>query len=262
MILKKEIKIWWMYSINAFQQVLMNRYLISIFLFGKILRIFVFLLFIYYLLGGSRTMVGYTREQVIFFYLTFNLVDTLAQFFFREVYRFRGLLMQGGFDFVLLKPLNPLVRVLMGGADLMDMIILVILIIAVGWYGTINISSNPVDWLLYIGLIINSFLIAAAFHMIALGIGIMVLTVDHLVMIFRDLSGMLRIPVDLYSTPIRFLLTFILPLGIMFTVPAKALMGILSIELLLISFGIGVLSIFLAVKFWQFSIRFYQSASS
>ena len=33
-----------------------------------------------------------------FFYLSFSLVDTIAQLFFREVYRFRPLIVSGDFD--------------------------------------------------------------------------------------------------------------------------------------------------------------------
>ena len=45
--------------------------------------------------------------QMLVFYLCFNIVDTIGQLLFREVYRFRSLIVTGGLDMVLVKPLNP-----------------------------------------------------------------------------------------------------------------------------------------------------------
>jgi len=40
-----------------------------------------------------------------------------AQLLFRDVYRFRPKVVSGDFDLILVKPINPLFRVLLGGAD-------------------------------------------------------------------------------------------------------------------------------------------------
>lgn len=224
----KELKVWLKYTNNSFQQVLINRPLVAIFMTGKIVRVALFLVFLNFLFAGTRGIGGYNREQIIFFYLSFNLVDTLAQLFFREVYRFRSLATSGNLDFVLLKPLNPLVRVLLGGGDIMDLMMLVLILGVTIWWGWIYITTNPLNWLSYILLVLNGLLIAAAFHIFVLGVGVATLAIDHLIMVYRDFSSMLRIPVDLYVEPIRALLTFAIPLGIMITFPAKSLMGLLQ----------------------------------
>lgn len=256
----KSIKYWWMLSTNSFQQVLINRHLVVIFLIGKSIRIIVFLLFLYFLFSGGRTLIGYSREEVIFFFLTFNVVDTLSQLLFREVYRFRTLVIGGGFDFVLVKPVNPLIRVLLGGADLLDLLMLIILGAVLVWFGVSNISAEPIRWLLFGLLVANALVISAALHITTLGLGVMVLTVDHIIMIYRDLTSMMRVPVGVYATPIRFLLTFVIPLGIMYTFPAQELMNMLSWQLVAISFVFGIVFLWLTLKFWNYSIRFYQSA--
>lgn len=258
----KNLKIWLIYTLNTFQQVLSNRFLMMLFLFGKTVRIFMFLIFLYFLTQNSSGIAGYNREQIIFFYLAFNFIDTAAQFFFREVYRFRPLIITGNFDFVLTKPYNPLVKVLFGGADIMDLIMLFFLSLGIFIVGSVSVSTNPLLWIVFLALTINAILLAGAFHIVVLGLGIITISIDHIIMIYRDLTALMRIPVDLYIEPLRSLLTFVLPLGIMFTFPPKVLMGLLSWQMIVLSFVISSLSLSLSLIFWRYSLRHYQSASS
>lgn len=258
----KELKVWFRYTANSFQQTIINRGFVALMMTGKILRILIFLLFLNFFLQGTKGIGSYNKEQIIFFYLSFNLVDTLAQFFFREVYRFREMVVSGNLDFVLLKPLNPLTRVLLGGGDLMDLGMLFLISGLTVWYGTANLGVDFGNWVLYLLLILNGLIIAAAFHILVLGIGVLTTSVDHLIMVYRDFGTMLRIPVDLYTQPLRAFLTFILPLGIMLTFPAKVLMGLLSLEMVAVSVVIALFLLFLALRFWKFTLKHYSSASS
>lgn len=260
--MKKSLKIWWLYTKYTFLQIMTNRTLMLVFLLGKIVRIAMFFMFLLFVFGGTSQIGGYSRNQILFFYLTFNLIDTSAQLLFREAYRFRPLVISGNFDFVLLKPVNPLIRVLLGGTDLMDLIMLVLITGVTFWFGFSNITRDPSLWLIFITLVINSVVFAASFHIFVLGLGIVTLSVDHLVMIYRDLTALLRIPVDLYTEPLRSFLTFVLPLGIMFTFPPKVLMGFLSWPYLIISFLFSLLLLVVNLKFWKYSLQHYQSASS
>lgn len=258
----KNIKVWLIYTSSTFQQILSNRILMLIFILGKILRILMFMIFLFYMTQGTSGIAGYNREQILFFYLAFNFIDTIAQFFFREVYRFRPLIISGNFDFVLTKPYNPLVKVLFGGADLMDLVMLVLISVALVWVGVTGVSQNIFAWVGFLALTLNAVLLAGAFHLIVLGLGIITLSIDHLIMIYRDLTALMRIPVDLYIQPLRSLLTFVLPLGIMFTFPPKLLMGLLSWQMIALSFVLGLVAFYLSLIFWHFSLRHYQSASS
>jgi ABC-2 type transport system permease protein len=258
----REFRVWYLLTTISFQQVLLNKPIMMVLLLGKSLRIILFLIFFYFLFQGTESLAGYSKFQIIFFYLSFNLIDTLAQVFFREVYRFRRLVITGSLDYVLLKPINPLIRILLGGTDLMDLIIFLLLLTGTIVYGSLYISMNSQQWLLYSALLCNGLLISAALHIIVLGLGIMTTTVDHLVMVYRDLTSLMRIPVDVYVEPLRSLLTFVIPLGIMITFPPKALMGLVSIELVIISIAIGCLSLTGALWFWRYSLQFYQGASS
>lgn len=257
----KELKIIYMYFQNSFIQMTSNMPVFFLFFISKLIRYSMFLAFLYFLTNGVANIGGYSQGQMLIFYLIFNFIDSLGQLLYREVYRFRPLVISGGFDMVLVKPLSPLIRVLVGGPDFIDLGVLLI-ITGLIFYQLIILKIALVPLVIALLLVINSMLITTAFHILVLGIGIMTLSVDHLVMIYRDLTALMRIPVDLFTNPLRSILTFVIPVGIMFTFPAKALFGILDWKLVIVSFALGVVSLWASLKFWNFSLKHYQSASS
>jgi ABC-2 type transport system permease protein len=258
----KSLKVWLKYTNNSFQQNLFNKYAVTFLLLGKFIRIALFIVFLFYVLNSTKTLAGYTREQVIFFYLSFNLLDTLGQMFFREANRFRDLIITGNLDLVLTKPIHPLVRVLLGGTDPLDFIILIFLIVAIISYGLTFITQNPLNWIGYFFMIIISLMIVTSFYISVLSFGILTTAIDHMLLVYRDFTGMMRIPVDLYIEPIRFIITFIIPLGIMMSFPPKVLMGLLSPLFILLAVLFAVVSLFISLKFWDNSLKYYTSASS
>ena len=259
--ISRHLKIFWLISANAGSSALHTRYGAVMFTTGKILRILTFSYFLYLLVSRTQTLSGYTVVQTIFFFLVFNVIDTAAQFLFRDVYRFRSKVVTGDLDWYFIKPLNPLLRSLFGGIDIMDFAILVPFTGLTIWFIP-RVSAGPVQSLLFIFLIANSLLLSAAFHIFVLGLGITTIEVDHAVMIFRDLTSMGRIPIDVYRYPINVVLTTIVPIGVMMTIPAKALMGLASPTIVIFSFAISLLAFYLSLRYWRYAVTQYSSASS
>jgi len=89
-----------------------------------------------------------------------------------------------------------------------------------------------------------------------------VVRVDNLHHFFTTIFDAARWPVNVYPKPVRFIFTFVLPLALMTTFPAEALLGkitplsLLRIALLSIAFMV------LARKIWLRALRHYASASS
>jgi len=241
--------------------VLGQKLAIMFFLTGKIMRFVFFFGFLFFLIVGTKTLVGYDSNQVIFFFLTFNFVDVVAQFFFREVYRFRPKIVSGDFDLTLIKPINPLFQSLAGGADVMDLVTIPPLLFAVFYVGSL-LNPSLLHVAFYVLLLLNSLLIATAFHILVLALGIITMEVDHTIMIYRDLTSLGRFPVDIYRQPLQGFLTYLVPVGLMITLPAKALMGLVSLPGVLASFGLGLTAVFVSLRFWNFALKKYTSASS
>jgi len=259
--LLKYLKLWWLMTRNSFISVFNTRTALFIFLFGKLIRFGFFVFFLIFLIKGINNLAGYNLNQTIFFFLTFNLVDIISQFLFREVYRFRPQIVSGDFDLTLVRPLNALFRSLLGGADIIDLLTIPPLI-----YGLIYIGGmlHPsfVNVLLYLVLILNGLIIAAAFHIAVLAIGVITVEVDNTIMVYRHLVSLGRFPIDIYQEPLRGLLTYIIPVGVMITLPAKILMGIGTPIGVLTSLVVGVVVFFISTRFWNYALRYYTSASS
>ena len=260
--LKRYLKIWWVLTINSFMISLVSRFGATLFLLGKIIRFFFFLTILIVVVSKIKTLAGYNLSQTIFFFLTFNLIDITAQLFLREVYRFRPLVVSGNFDLVLSKPVSPLFRVLLGGADFLDLITLVPLISGVCYAGLKLGGLLLFNVILFLLLYLNGFLIAVSFHILVLSLGVLTTEVDNLIMIYRDFTQTGRIPIDVYQEPIRSFLTFIIPIAVMITFPAKALMGLLSAQGVILSFFISGIFLFLSLKIWRYALSKYSSASS
>ena len=125
-----------------------------------------------------------------------------------------------------------------------------------------HLTNGLSDLLLFVFLFFNSVIISFAFHLIISAICILTLQIDHMMEIYRDLTAMARFPTDIYPKAIQGILTFTIPVIIIFTVPAKALLGFLSLNMVIISFLVGILALFVSLWFWRFALRRYSSASS
>lgn len=251
-----------MMTLLVSQKAFVTRFGAVMFLVGKLLRFSFFFLFLLVITTRTNAIVGYTLWQVILFYITYNFIDSTAQFFLREVYRFRSYVIRGDFDYYLTKPMPVLLRLLFGGSDILD---IPIMLLSLGFIfvalSNIGVTA-PLDILAYAILLFNGFIIALAFHILVLAFGILTTEVDNTLWLFRDLTQMGRFPIDIYQNPLRPIITFIIPVGIMITFPAKAAMGLLSWNLVLIALFVGGLSLYLSIMFWRFSLKRYSSASS
>lgn len=261
--IKYLVRIWFSFAKIAAQSQLLTEKGGILFLTGKIVRFLFFFLFFHSVLSQTGSLLNYSPAEVVFFFLVFNLVDIGLQFLFRGVYVFRPLVVSGNYDLDLLKPLPSWFRPLFGWTDIFDLITLIPLIVFVIFY--IFSEKIFVSWgnfFLFLILLGNSFLLGFAFHLFVCAVCVLTTKIDHLIWVYRDVVAMARFPTDIYRREVRLFLTFVIPVVILITVPAKAFLGVLSGKLILFSLGVGVGSVFLAVKFWFWALRHYTSASS
>lgn len=257
------IKIWLMIASRAAQAQLLTNWAGVLFIVGKIVRFLLFFVFLFAVLSSAKTLAGYTREQVIFFFLVFNLVDIIIQFFFRGVYVFRPLVVSGNYDLDLLKPLPSYFRPLFGWTDVLDFITLLPLWGYFLWFIFAHqLFAGFGNLLLFFLLLVNALLIAFAFHLFVCAVCVLTTEIDHLVWVYRDLSNMARFPTDIYQKGIQYVLTFTIPVVILITVPAKALLGLLSWQWVILSFVISGIALWGSLRFWKYALTQYSSASS
>lgn len=260
--MKKYLAVIWRYSQNSMKVSLEHKGSAAVFMIGKFLRFGMSALFIYFLLLKTKFLAGYSLPETMLIYVTYNIIDSLTQLFFREVYRFRPLVVSGDFDTVLVKPVHPFTRVLLGGFDILDVLPTILYFVFAGYLISIIPDINPLSILVYIGLVINGMVIATAFHILVLSLGILSSEVDHTIMIYRDITRMAAFPMEIYSEPLRTIFMFVIPIGIMVSNPVKSLLGLLTPSMVALSFGLALVFFLFALQVWNMALAKYQSASS
>lgn len=257
------LKVYWLYSLRmstmTFSSLVSTRLASVLFLTGKLIRIVLWLVFLLALKDKINLLSGYSLDQLIVFFLIFNIFDLLGQIFYRGIYWYRNEIISGNFDFTLTKPLNPLFQILVSHTDWLDIPALILTVIF------LVIKLPSVSWLEFLSFILMgviAMVLVTAIHIFVAAIGVITTEVDHAIWIYRDLSQMARFPIDIYIEGVRYFLTFVIPIGLIFTVPAQALFGVLSWQWGLLTFGFTIVFYAIIIKFWQYALKKYQSASS
>ncbi len=257
------IRIWLVVVSRAAQDEVLNLGGAILFLIGKCARFGLYFVLLFTVLKEAGTLAGYTQTQVIFFLLVFNLIDILVQSLFRGVYHFRSLVINGDFDLDLLKPLPTFFRPLFGWADIIDLITLIPLMGFFSWFVASNhLISSFWHTLLFAFLLVNSLILAFSLHLMVCAVGLITMEVDHLVWIYRDIQNLARLPTDIYPVGMRAVLTVIVPVIILITVPAKAFLGLLNWSGVVGSLMVTGLFLLVSWRFWNFALTKYSSASS
>ncbi|PKO05485.1 MAG: hypothetical protein CVU41_12715 [Chloroflexi bacterium HGW-Chloroflexi-3] len=80
--------------------------------------------------------------------------------------------------------------------------------------------------------------------------------------VFDALFQLARYPIGIYPPFIRILLTWIIPIGLITTIPAQALSGQIGVSMVLTSLGVAGLLLIAASWLFRSGIQHYHSASS
>ena len=105
-------------------------------------------------------------------------------------------------------------------------------------------------------------MIATAFHILVAATAIFTTEVDGIIWLYRDLSGLARFPVSMYIEPLKLALFFLVPVGMMVTIPAEVLINVQPTYSIAVALAIGTGFFAFSLYFWKFALRHYSSASS
>lgn len=253
--------VWYTIAQYAFAETFLNRWTSALFLLGKTIRFGMLLFFLTFIKQSVQVFAGYTPDQIVVFFLTYQFIDTLAQMIYRGVYEFSWKVRSGDLDFYLGKPINPLFRILTGKPDIIDVFFFIPTTIFSIYLIRDTLFTASAETLLGYGLLLlNGLLIATAFHILILAIGIISVQVDNVVMLYRDINTMTRFPVSIYTEPVRTLLLFAVPVGLMNTIPAEVLLNRPLSVTIALACAFGLFFFFFSLRIWAWAIKRYTGA--
>ena len=129
-------------------------------------------------------------------------------------------------------------------------------------YGLIHLNNwSWIGFPLYILLLLNSLMVYYGFSLIINSIVFWVVRSQELNTIIYFFMETSRYPADIYRGIGKVIFTFIIPIGIIATVPASALTGRLGWDFAILSLIIGISFLGIGLFVWKMSIEHYSSAS-
>jgi len=208
---------------------------------------------------------GWDRGQMIIFVGTFSIINALNMLiYFFGVVDIPSKIRRGDLDQYLTKPINPLLRLTFENVNI-GSIPLVIMSILIVCYG-ISISHIQVSFALglgYAAFVLLMTLLWYDMELIVRTIPFLVTSVNGIMRLEEAILELnFKVPGILYKGIFKLIFYFILPYGIMSTIPTQFITR--SIDAVSIFVSVATVATFtaFALWFWRFGIKHYKSASS
>jgi ABC-2 type transport system permease protein len=213
--------------------------------------------------GQTATLGGWQLHEGIVLLGTYQIVTGLYTTFVEpNLQWFPGQVLSGKLDDMLLKPVPSIFLASLGSAAPLALTQVVVgaavLVIGLREGGVVPSAWGVASWTMLLAT--GTMLIWASRVLIA-SIALWTPAVE-LDVVYGALLQWGRYPVSIYRQPLRFVLTYILPVAFISTLPARALTRGVEPWLLLLSVFIGLGAVFVVRAIWNAGLRRYTSATS
>ena len=169
----------------------------------------------------------------------------------------------GSFDYVLLKPVDPQIVVSASRYEpwkMFDLAGAIVLVI----YGLVKrgVAPSAIDLALGIGLFVAGALAMYSLWIVCAAAAFWVGRLDNLMYLLGAIFDTARWPVQVFPGLWRVVFTFVIPVAVMTTFPAMALLGRLDLATILATIGGALVMLVISRVVWRAAVRSYTSASS
>jgi len=212
--------------------------------------------------SSSFGVPGWSFEQFLLFQGTLIFVMGLSHFLIIMFpVQVIDSVREGTFDKTLIKPYNPLLYLSFTSVDLEGLAeVLAGLFLIIYSFIKLNLILFSLSTLLYIFLILLGFIFLYAAFILMSSVAFLFIKSFGLFDLFFKVMDVARYPINIYQGVMRFLFTFMIPIGIVSFYPASVL--IRGLDLLTIVKIIIPIAIFLIFSIWMWNraIKNYTSA--
>ncbi|MFO0974690.1 MAG: ABC-2 family transporter protein [Phycisphaerae bacterium] len=216
------------------------------------------------LFSNTRSLNGWTVWQTVALLGVFRvMVASIRLFIAPNMRQTMEDIRNGTLDFVLLRPVATLFlasfrRVVM--VELFDVLLGLSMtsVAVVKLRGTISVAGLAS----FVLLVCAGVLICYAIWLSLATLSFWFTRVANIEMIFWNLFEVGRYPVDIYPPMMRRLLTYVIPVAFITTVPAQAACQPIAPLKLLFGLAVGSALLAAAARFWRYGLRHYSGASA
>jgi ABC-2 type transport system permease protein len=168
---------------------------------------------------------------------------------------------KGTLDFVLMKPADAQFLVSTARFAVWRAVNTVTALAIFAWgFRLLGRAPSPAAIALAVVSLVSAVAILYSLWIVTVSAAFYVVRIDNLSYFFNAIFDAARWPVSIFRGITRFMFTFVVPLGIMTTYPAQALLGTLRVPTLLGSLAAAAVALVLSRAVWTASIARYTSA--
>jgi len=203
--------------------------------------------------GHSLVLVG--------IYLMFDsVIKALVENNFSQ---FPRIIYKGELDFILTKPANSQFLVSFSRFSLRNFLRLFAGLAIVLWsIFSFKIKISFFGFLIAFSAFILGIIVVYSLWFMILLLAFYLGYIENLYFLFYPLLRISRIPIDTFPKPAQIIFSFVLPLVFISTVPAKAIWGQVSWQIMVYGFFAAVFLLYLSHRLWNLALKSYSSASS
>jgi ABC-2 type transport system permease protein len=222
-----------------------------------------FLLILLVVYSRTKEVAGWNRGEAFVLAATCFLMNAMAMALTMSLMEIPQQVRQGTLDFVLTKPVNSQfwVSTRKFNFDQMGTFIAGIAMVFVG-VAQSGASPNLGQFAGYVVLLFASLVIFYSFNLCLMTLGVWWVRVDNLWVLGETMLQVARFPIDIFGGQIGRVLTYVVPLAFLATVPARQLVHGLDVRMVVLGVVWAGFALIFSAFFWRFALRSYASASS
>ena len=261
----KYLKISAMYCKMAVMSAAIYRVHFILMFIENILNAFLGIICMEFIYRDVDSIAGWTKPEMIIFVCTSTIVGYIMwSVIIPNQDRFLYGIADGGFDRIILKPLNLMFQINIGRINTESLFSIISLVIVMYIQaGQLETQIGIIQLLLYIIFLFNGVIIQASFRVLIHSLAFIFIRSGGLDNIFGAAASVSSKPKEILSNKyVRKIFTFIIPAIPMINAPAAVLLQKCTVFDMLGYLGVGVLFMELAVIALRLGMRKYNSASS
>jgi ABC-2 type transport system permease protein len=214
--------------------------------------------------GHTDTIGGWSFYEALIvvglFQFFLGMVDTFVT---PNVRDFTEHLRLGTMDFILTKPLNSQFHASLRRINIwrsVDMLIGAgVIAYALNHLGA---TLTPDRWAMFLMLLLCAAIILYSLIMLLITSAFWFVQLENVMELMFTFYEAGRFPVSVFPAWLRAILTFVVPIAFITTVPAAVIIGRLNAEFVLLAVIVTAVLFVVCTAFWRFAVRHYSSASS
>ncbi|HOP11605.1 MAG TPA: ABC-2 family transporter protein [Oscillospiraceae bacterium] len=231
---------------------------------GQLLVSFTGFLGVYYMFSRFNSVNGFTLSQVLLCFGVLLASFSLAECFVRGFDAFRGIISNGEFDRIMVRPRNEILQVL---AARIEFTRIGRLLVSVGLL-SYAVSNSGVVWtadkiLTLFFMIFGGFFVYSGLFVIYASICFFTIEGLEFMNIFTDGTREFgKYPLSIYGEGVLKFLTYVIPIALFQYYPFLYLIGQSQNKLYMFLPLIAALFVFPCLLFWKFGVKHYKSTGS